>query len=64
MPLPAQSEVIGAVNELAGQNSVVVSAAGSLPSALIKLWRTPDPRGYHVVNIALQTSSVTKGETS
>jgi 3D-(3,5/4)-trihydroxycyclohexane-1,2-dione acylhydrolase (decyclizing) len=48
VPIPAQSEVIGAVNELAGQNSVVVSAAGSLPSAMNKLWRTPDPSGYHV----------------
>ncbi len=47
-PLPAQSEVLGAVNELAGPRDVVVCAAGSLPGDLHKLWRTRDPRGYHV----------------
>ncbi len=47
-PLPAQSEVIGAVNEAAGDKGVVVSAAGSLPGDLHKLWRTRDPKGYHV----------------
>jgi 3D-(3,5/4)-trihydroxycyclohexane-1,2-dione acylhydrolase (decyclizing) len=47
-PLPAQSEVIGAVNEAAGERDVVVCAAGSLPGDLHKLWRTRDPKGYHV----------------
>ena len=47
-PLPAQSEVIGAVNELAGPRDVVVCAAGSMPGDLHKLWRTRDPKGYHV----------------
>lgn len=47
-PLPAQSEVIGAVNESAGPRDVVVSAAGSLPGDLHKLWRTRDPKGYHL----------------
>jgi 3D-(3,5/4)-trihydroxycyclohexane-1,2-dione acylhydrolase (decyclizing) len=47
-PLPAQSEVIGAVNETAGPRDVVVCAAGSLPGDLHKLWRTRDPKGYHV----------------
>jgi 3D-(3,5/4)-trihydroxycyclohexane-1,2-dione acylhydrolase (decyclizing) len=47
-PLPAQSEVIGAVNEIAGPRDVVVCAAGSLPGDLHKLWRTRDPKGYHV----------------
>jgi 3D-(3,5/4)-trihydroxycyclohexane-1,2-dione acylhydrolase (decyclizing) len=46
--LPAQSEVIGAVNELAGPRDVVVCAAGSMPGDLHKLWRTRDPKGYHV----------------
>src|SRR5204863_120871 len=41
-PLPAQSEVIGAVNEAAGARDVVVCAAGSLPGDLHKLWRTRD----------------------
>jgi 3D-(3,5/4)-trihydroxycyclohexane-1,2-dione acylhydrolase (decyclizing) len=47
-PLPAQSEVIGAVNELSGPRDVVVGAAGSLPGDLHKLWRTRDAKGYHV----------------
>ena len=47
-PLPAQSEVIGAVNQAAGPRDVVVCAAGSMPGDLHKLWRTRDPKGYHV----------------
>ena len=47
-PLPAQSEVIGAVNDAAGPRDVVVCAAGSMPGELHKLWRTRDPKGYHV----------------
>jgi 3D-(3,5/4)-trihydroxycyclohexane-1,2-dione acylhydrolase (decyclizing) len=46
--LPAQSEVIGAVNELSGPRDVVVCAAGSAPGDLHKLWRTRDAKGYHV----------------
>jgi len=47
-PLPAQSEVLGAVNELSAPRDVVVCAAGSMPGDLHKLWRTRDPKGYHV----------------
>jgi 3D-(3,5/4)-trihydroxycyclohexane-1,2-dione acylhydrolase (decyclizing) len=47
-PLPAQSEVIGAVNDAAGDNGVVVCAAGSMPGDLHKLWRSRDPKAYHV----------------
>jgi 3D-(3,5/4)-trihydroxycyclohexane-1,2-dione acylhydrolase (decyclizing) len=47
-PLPAQSEVIGAVNEVAGPRDVVVCAAGSMPGDLHKLWRTRDRKAYHV----------------
>src|SRR5438094_839294 len=47
-PLPAQSEVIGAVNDAAAPRDVVVCAAGSMPGALHKLWRTRDPKQYHV----------------
>ncbi len=47
-PLPAQSEVIGAVNDLSNPRDVVVCAAGSMPGDLHKLWRTRDPKGYHV----------------
>jgi 3D-(3,5/4)-trihydroxycyclohexane-1,2-dione acylhydrolase (decyclizing) len=46
--LPAQSEVLGAVNELSGPRDVVVCAAGSMPGDLHKLWRTRDAKGYHV----------------
>jgi 3D-(3,5/4)-trihydroxycyclohexane-1,2-dione acylhydrolase (decyclizing) len=47
-PLPAQSEVIGAVNRITEPTDVVVCAAGSMPGDLHKLWRTRDPKGYHV----------------
>jgi 3D-(3,5/4)-trihydroxycyclohexane-1,2-dione acylhydrolase (decyclizing) len=47
-PLPSQGEVVGAVNAAAGPRDVVVCAAGSLPGDLHKLWRTRDPKGYHL----------------
>ncbi|HET7337982.1 MAG TPA: 3D-(3,5/4)-trihydroxycyclohexane-1,2-dione acylhydrolase (decyclizing) [Candidatus Dormibacteraeota bacterium] len=47
-PLPAQSEVLGAVNEVSAATDVVVCAAGSMPGDLHKLWRTRDAKGYHV----------------
>jgi 3D-(3,5/4)-trihydroxycyclohexane-1,2-dione acylhydrolase (decyclizing) len=47
-PLPAQSEVIGAVNEACGSGDVVVCAAGSMPGDLHKLWRPAGSDGYHV----------------
>jgi 3D-(3,5/4)-trihydroxycyclohexane-1,2-dione acylhydrolase (decyclizing) len=47
-PLPAQSEVIGAVNDASAPTDVVVCAAGAMPGDLHKLWRTRDPKGYHV----------------
>jgi 3D-(3,5/4)-trihydroxycyclohexane-1,2-dione acylhydrolase (decyclizing) len=47
-PLPAQAEIIGAVNDSLGETGVVVCAAGSLPGELHKLWRSRDPKSYHV----------------
>ena len=47
-PLPSQSEIIGALNDFSGPTDVVVGAAGSLPGDLHKLWRTRDPKGYHL----------------
>jgi len=44
----AQSAVIGALNDAARPRDVVVCAAGSMPGDLHKLWRTRDPKGYHV----------------
>jgi len=46
--LPSQSEVIGAVNEFSNGHDVLVCAAGSLPGDLHKLWRTRDPKGFHL----------------
>ena len=40
--------MIGVVNRLSGPRDVVVCAAGSMPGDLHKLWRTRDPKGYHV----------------
>ncbi|MBI2468551.1 MAG: 3D-(3,5/4)-trihydroxycyclohexane-1,2-dione acylhydrolase (decyclizing) [Candidatus Rokubacteria bacterium] len=45
---PTEGQVIGAVNRAAGPRDVVVCAAGGLPGELHKLWRTTDPRGYHL----------------
>jgi 3D-(3,5/4)-trihydroxycyclohexane-1,2-dione acylhydrolase (decyclizing) len=45
---PAQSEVIGAIWEASGPRDVIVSAAGSHPGDLHKLWRTRTPNGYHM----------------
>jgi 3D-(3,5/4)-trihydroxycyclohexane-1,2-dione acylhydrolase (decyclizing) len=45
---PAQSAVIGAVNDASRPQDVVVCAAGAMPGDLHKLWRTRDPKGYHV----------------
>ncbi|GAB3981611.1 3D-(3,5/4)-trihydroxycyclohexane-1,2-dione acylhydrolase (decyclizing) [Actinoallomurus acanthiterrae] len=47
-PLPAQTEILGALNEIAGPRDVVVNAAGSMPGDLQMLWRARDPRQYHV----------------
>ena len=47
-PLPAQSEVIGAIWESAGPKDVLVSAAGSHPGDFHKLWRTHTPNSYHM----------------
>jgi len=44
----SQGEVIGVVNEISGARDVLVCAAGSLPGDLHKMWRTRDPKGYHL----------------
>ena len=46
--LPSQSEVIGAILQASGPRDVLVSAAGSHPGDLHKLWRTRTPNGYHM----------------
>jgi 3D-(3,5/4)-trihydroxycyclohexane-1,2-dione acylhydrolase (decyclizing) len=47
-PLPAQTEILGALNEFMGERDVVVQAAGSMPGDLQMLWRARDPKQYHV----------------
>jgi len=46
--LPAQTQVLGVVNEAAGDRAVVINAAGSMPGELHKLFRARDPKQYHV----------------
>jgi 3D-(3,5/4)-trihydroxycyclohexane-1,2-dione acylhydrolase (decyclizing) len=47
-PLPAQAEVIGALNAFLSPTDVIVCAAGSAPGELHKLWRARDRKQYHV----------------
>jgi 3D-(3,5/4)-trihydroxycyclohexane-1,2-dione acylhydrolase (decyclizing) len=47
-PLPSQSELIGAVNELGSPDAIMVCAAGSLPGDLHKLWRARHIKNYHL----------------
>ncbi len=47
-PLPAQTEILGALNEFMADTDVVVQAAGSMPGDLQMLWRARDPKQYHV----------------
>jgi 3D-(3,5/4)-trihydroxycyclohexane-1,2-dione acylhydrolase (decyclizing) len=45
-PTLSQAEAIGIVNGAAGDNHVVVNAAGSMPGDLHRLWRPSDPKAY------------------
>src|SRR6266704_4118617 len=47
-PLPAQSAMLGALNEVLDPRDVVVQAAGSMPGDLQMMWRAKDPKAYHV----------------
>ncbi|WP_199432292.1 3D-(3,5/4)-trihydroxycyclohexane-1,2-dione acylhydrolase (decyclizing) [Qaidamihabitans albus] len=47
-PLPAQTEILGALNEIVDDRDVVINAAGSMPGDLQMLWRARDPKAYHV----------------
>ena len=48
--LPSQAQIIGEINDAAGETGVIVCAAGSAPGDLHKLWVARDPagKGYHV----------------
>lgn len=45
---PSQAAIIGAVNNFSKEHDMVVCAAGSLPGDLHKLWRTGNPKGFHL----------------
>ncbi|MET7904125.1 3D-(3,5/4)-trihydroxycyclohexane-1,2-dione acylhydrolase (decyclizing) [Streptomyces sp. NPDC005355] len=45
---PSQTQVLGALDAVVGDDDVVVNAAGSLPGDLHKLWRARSPRQYHL----------------
>ena len=47
-PLPSQGELIGTIWEAAGPRDVILSAAGSHPGDLHKLWRAHTPNSYHL----------------
>lgn len=47
-PPMSQGEVIGIINGFSQPKDVITCAAGSLPGDLHKLWRTRDPKGYHL----------------
>ncbi len=43
-----QSEVVGVMERSMGPRDVILNAAGSLPGDIHKMWRTRDPKGYHM----------------
>ncbi|MFJ4718356.1 3D-(3,5/4)-trihydroxycyclohexane-1,2-dione acylhydrolase (decyclizing) [Streptomyces luteogriseus] len=46
--VPTQTQVLGALDAVVGDDDVVINAAGSLPGDLHKLWRSRSPRQYHL----------------
>ncbi|MCM1975016.1 3D-(3,5/4)-trihydroxycyclohexane-1,2-dione acylhydrolase (decyclizing) [Streptomyces sp. G1] len=46
--VPTQTQVLGALDVVVGDEDVVINAAGSLPGDLHKLWRARSPRQYHL----------------
>jgi 3D-(3,5/4)-trihydroxycyclohexane-1,2-dione acylhydrolase (decyclizing) len=45
---PTQTQVLGALDSVVGDDDVVINAAGSLPGDLHKLWRARSARQYHL----------------
>ncbi|RBM21391.1 3D-(3,5/4)-trihydroxycyclohexane-1,2-dione acylhydrolase (decyclizing) [Streptomyces sp. PT12] len=45
---PTQTQVIGALDAVVGDDDVVINAAGSMPGDLHKLWRARSRRQYHL----------------
>ncbi|MEV3910683.1 3D-(3,5/4)-trihydroxycyclohexane-1,2-dione acylhydrolase (decyclizing) [Streptomyces canus] len=46
--VPTQTQLLGALDAIVGDEDVVINAAGSLPGDLHKLWRARSPRQYHL----------------
>ena len=46
--LPTDMQVVGAVQRSAGPDTVVMSAAGTMPGELHKLWKATRPMSYHM----------------
>ncbi len=46
--LPTDMQVIGAVQRSAGPDTVIMSAAGTMPGELHKLWKATRPMSYHM----------------
>lgn len=46
--LPTDMQVVGAVQRAARENTVVMSAAGTMPGELHKLWKAGRPMSYHM----------------
>lgn len=46
--LPTDQQVIGAVQRSADVNTVIMSAAGTMPGELHKLWKASRPSSYHM----------------
>ena len=44
----SQTRVLGVLNDFVSEQDVVVSAAGSLPGDLHRLWRSKTPKDYHL----------------
>jgi 3D-(3,5/4)-trihydroxycyclohexane-1,2-dione acylhydrolase (decyclizing) len=47
-PPISQGEAIGVLDSVLGPKDVIVNAAGSLPGDLHKLWRSRNPKSYHM----------------
>ncbi|MEU7225837.1 3D-(3,5/4)-trihydroxycyclohexane-1,2-dione acylhydrolase (decyclizing) [Streptomyces chrestomyceticus] len=45
---PSQTQVLGALDAIVGDQDVIINAAGSLPGDLHKLWRARSRRQYHL----------------
>jgi 3D-(3,5/4)-trihydroxycyclohexane-1,2-dione acylhydrolase (decyclizing) len=44
----SQTRALGVINENIGASAVIVAAAGSLPGDLHRLWRSEQPKTYHM----------------